>query len=215
MVSYTPKQTIVYGERIAKHFQATHALVEISTATGHTSKSTPFKSPSTHLLTNPRWSVSGGASTNPCDEDYKGAIAGDAPENLVLRNYIDKLASSTGVQLFIDLHSYSQLFMTPYGYSCTAIAPMNTALQSLARGVAAAIKAVYGTTYQYGPICSTIYQATGTSVDYVNDVSKSKYTFTIELRDTGNYGFVLPASQILPTGKETWEGFRYLLKNMT
>jgi murein tripeptide amidase MpaA len=80
--------------------------------------------------------------------------------------------------------------------------------------VASAIKAVYGTTYKYGPICSTIYQATGTSVDYANDVSKSKYTFTIELRDTGTYGFVLPASQILPTGKETWAGFRYLLLNM-
>lgn len=105
--------------------------------------------------------------------------------------------------------------MTPYGYSCTAVATNSNTLNTLASGVAAAIKAVYGTTYKSGPICKTIYQATGTSVDYVNDVSKSKYTFTIELRDTGTNGFVLPASQILPTGVETWAGFRYLLVNMS
>jgi hypothetical protein len=55
---------------------------------------------------------------------------------------------------------------------------------------------VYGTTFKYGPICSTIYKATGSSVDYTNDVVGAKYTFTSELRDTGNYGFVLPAGSI-------------------
>ena len=63
-------------------------------------------------------------------------------------------------------------------------------------------------------MCTTIYQATGSGVDYANDVAKAKYAFTMELRDTGNYGFVLPASQILPTSVETFEGFRYLLANM-
>lgn len=101
-----------------------------------------------------------------------------------------------------------------YGYSCTAVAAKNTELQSLAKGAVAAIKAVHGTNFQYGPICSTIYKATGSSVDYVNDVVKADYTFTSELRDTGNYGFVLPASQILPSGEEAYAGVRYLLVNM-
>lgn len=144
-----------------------------------------------------------------------GLAQGDATENKVLLAYTNKIQAAQTVQLYIDVHSYSQLFMTPYGYSCTAVAPNNSILQSLAKGVAAAIKAVYGTTYQYGPICTTIYPATGSSVDYVADVTKAKYTFTIELRDTGTNGFVLPASQILPTGTETYAGFRYLLLNMT
>jgi hypothetical protein len=114
----------------------------------------------------------------------------------------------------MDVHAYSQLFMTPYGYSCTAVAAKNTELQSLARGAVAAIKAYGGLTYEYGPICSTIYQATGSSVDHVNDVVGSDYTFTTELRDTGRYGFVLPANQILPSGEEAYAGFRYLLQNM-
>ena len=94
------------------------------------------------------------------------------------------------------------------------MAAKNTELQALAKGAVAAIKAVHGTSFKYGPICSTIYQATGSSVDYVNDVVKADYTFTSELRDTGNYGFVLPASQIVPSGEEAYAGVRYLLLNM-
>lgn len=94
------------------------------------------------------------------------------------------------------------------------MAPKNTELVALAKGAVAAIKAVYGTTYGYGPICQTIYKATGSSVDWVNDVLGADYTFTSELRDTGNYGFVLPANQILPTATEAYAGLRYLLQNM-
>lgn len=85
---------------------------------------------------------------------------------------------------------------------------------SLARGAAAAIKSVYGTTFAAGPICSTIYKATGGSVDYSYDVSKIKYSFTTELRDTGANGFVLPANQIVPSGVESWAAVKYLLANM-
>merc|ERR1711953_1376249 len=30
------------------------------------------------------------------------------------------------------------------------------------------------------------------------------YSFAMELRDTGNYGFILPPEQIIPTGEEVW-----------
>lgn len=40
------------------------------------------------------------------------------------------------------------------------------------------------------------------------------YNFAIELRDTGNYGFVLPKEQIVPSGEEMYAGIRYLLDNM-
>ncbi|WYZ44423.1 hypothetical protein EsH8_VII_000859 [Colletotrichum jinshuiense] len=161
-----------------------------------------------------QWSVTGGASTDPCAEDFKGLSQGDAPETAALSAWLAKIKAAQGLKLFIDFHAYSQLFMTPYGYSCTAVSAKNTELQSLAKGAVAAIKAVHGTSYQYGPICTTIYKATGSSVDYVNDVVKADYTFTQELRDTGNYGFVLPASQIVPTSEETYAGVRYLLVNM-
>lgn len=104
--------------------------------------------------------------------------------------------------------------MSPYGYSCTVTAADNSELVSLVNGYANAARVPYGTRYRAGPICTTIYQATGSSVDYSYDVSKIKYSFTTELRDTGTYGFVLPANQILPTSIESWAGLKYLLDNM-
>ena len=101
-----------------------------------------------------------------------------------------------------------------YGYSCTKFAPNNDELQSLAEGASKAIEQVNGTEFVYGPICTTIYQASGSSVDYVNDVVKADYTFTSELRDQGDYGFVLPPEQIVPSGEEAFAGVRYLLQNM-
>jgi hypothetical protein len=49
---------------------------------------------------------------------------------------------------------------------------------------------------------------------FISPLSGIKYSLTVELRDTGNYGFVLPASQILPSGEEVWAGVKYLWTNM-
>ncbi|PQE19302.1 Zinc carboxypeptidase protein [Rutstroemia sp. NJR-2017a BVV2] len=179
-----------------------------------------------------QWSVAGGSSTNPCDETYRGLAAADAPETKGLAAFAKSLKAGAGLKLFIDFHSYSQLFMTrafpplsvtshitnrsstAYGYSCTALAENNSVLQSLAKGFVTALKAVYGTSFTYGPICSTIYQASGNSVDYLDATVGADYSFTTELRDTGTYGFVLPASQITPSAVESFAGVRSLLLNM-
>lgn len=116
--------------------------------------------------------------------------------------------------MYMDWHSYSQLWMTPYGYTCDSLPSANSELQRVNAGAVAAIEAVHGTQFEYGPVCQTIYQASGSSVDYANDVVRSQYTFTAELRDTGRYGFVLPANQIRPTSEEMWAGIKYLLANM-
>jgi carboxypeptidase A4 len=51
-------------------------------------------------------------------------------------------------------------------------------------------------------------------VDYAFEVAKASFSMTVELRDTGRYGFVLPAAQIVPSAEEMWAGLSYLLKNM-
>ncbi|GAB1317997.1 hypothetical protein MFIFM68171_08207 [Madurella fahalii] len=161
-----------------------------------------------------QWSISGGASTSPCAQDFRGRREGDAPETAALSSWLRTIRANQGLKLYIDWHSYSQLFMTPYGYSCTALHSRNEELQSLARGAAAAIRAVHGTSFTTGPICSTIYRVSGGSTDYAIDVAGADYSFAAELRDTGNYGFVLPANQIVPSGEEAYAGVRYLLQNM-
>jgi carboxypeptidase A4 len=63
------------------------------------------------------WDQRGGASTSPCDQDYKGPSAGDGVETKALKAHLDSVAASKGVMLYMDIHSYSQLWMYPYGYS--------------------------------------------------------------------------------------------------
>lgn len=50
---------------------------------------------------------------------------------------------------------------------------------------------------------SIIDVASGGSMDYVRGTYNIPITYTYELRDTGRNGFILPASQIKPTGEET------------
>ncbi|KAL1722234.1 hypothetical protein EV715DRAFT_248125 [Schizophyllum commune] len=161
------------------------------------------------------WNQSSGASTNPCAEDYKGPSAGSTVEVQGLAAFLDERANSrAGGKMYMDVHSYSQLFMSAYGWTCSQATVNADELNALTSGFAEALGEVYGTEYDSGPICQTIYPVSGDSVDYAYDNSGIVYSFTPELRDTGRYGFVLPANQILPTSIETYAGLRYLLANM-
>ncbi|MFC4427650.1 M14 family zinc carboxypeptidase [Deinococcus navajonensis] len=89
----------------------------------------------------------GGSSTDPCNETYRGVSAGSEPEVQNLQTFLKSAfadnrgpartdaapANTPGV--YIDIHSYSQLVLWPWG-DTTAVAPNGTALQSLGRKLA-------------------------------------------------------------------------------
>lgn len=153
-----------------------------------------------------------GSSTDPCSEAFRGESPGDTAEFQALSTFQDALSrTSPGVKMYMDWHAYSQLFMTPYGYTCDLLAADSSEFELLAQGYVDAVEKAYGTKYTGGPICTTIYQVAGDSVDYSYEVSGVKYSFTTELRDEGVYGFILPKEQILETAKENWEGVKFLL----
>lgn len=56
--------------------------------------------------------------------------------------------------------------------------------------------------------------ASGGSEDWTYGKLKVKYSFSVELRDKGRYGFLLLKEQIIPTGEETFEGLKALVKAM-
>lgn len=58
-----------------------------------------------------QWTGSG-SSTNPCDEAFRGPSAGSSPENKAVTSFLSSLKKQQPVKLFIDWHSYSQLFMS-------------------------------------------------------------------------------------------------------
>jgi hypothetical protein len=61
---------------------------------------------------NYQWALTGGASTSPCAQDYKGVSAASAPETRALAAFAQNIKNTQGLKLYIDWHSYSQLFMT-------------------------------------------------------------------------------------------------------
>jgi hypothetical protein len=45
----------------------------------------------------------------------------------------------------------------------------------------------------------------------VYTIGRAKFSFTIELPDTGDYGFILPPERIRPAVEEQWVGQQVLL----
>ncbi|KAG8515671.1 Carboxypeptidase A1, partial [Galemys pyrenaicus] len=140
-----------------------------------------------------------GASGNPCTETYRGKYANSETE---VKSIVDFVKDHGNIKGFISIHSYSQLLLYPYGYTNTPN-PDQQELDQLAKEAVTALSSLHGTKYTYGSIYTTIYQASGNTIDWTYSQG-IKYSYTFELRDTGRYGFLLPASQIIPTAQETW-----------
>lgn len=162
-----------------------------------------------------KWDVPGGSSTDSCSETYRGEAPGDTAENKVLVNHTLDVNAAQGVKFYVDWHSYSQLLLIPYGYSCSAVVEGFDRQMKLAAGVSAAIKGVNGLDFVYGPTCSTIYQTAGGSNDWAADVAKIELPWAFEMRPatSGQGGFVIPPSNIIPSGEEIWTGMKYLFAN--
>ncbi|XP_063999002.1 carboxypeptidase A2-like [Pogoniulus pusillus] len=150
-----------------------------------------------------------GASSYPCSESYRGPSANSEVE---VKSVVNFIKSHGNIQAFLTLHSYSQLLMYPYGYKCTEPAD-HEELDALGRAAASSISSLYGTNFKVGSICNVIYQASGGSIDWSYDFG-IKYSFALELRDTGRYGFLLPAKQIIPTASETWLGLKTIMEHV-
>lgn len=58
-----------------------------------------------------------------------------------------------------------------------------------------------GAKYTVGSSANTLYPAAGGSDDWAKGIAGIKYAYTIEMGDTGRFGFVLPAEYIEPNGK--------------
>jgi len=147
----------------------------------------------------------GGSSSNPCDDTYRGTAAFSEPETAAMRDFTIAHPQIIATQSY---HSYSELFMSPYGYT-SSLPPDNATFLAVDAACASAIAAVHGVSYGYGPIYSTIYQASGGDVDWYY-AAEGIFSFTTELRDTGAYGFELPADQIIPTCEENFAAAMYL-----
>ena len=89
-----------------------------------------------------------GSSTNPCSNIYHGPYPFSEPETKSIAEHV--LKNKDNIKLFISLHSYSQLILTPWGW--TKEHPQTYAdLMRVAQVGARALKMRFGTEYDFGP----------------------------------------------------------------
>lgn len=172
-----------------------------------------------------RWGGKG-SSKNPCQEIYGGSGPFSEPETAAIQRFITTTPANNW-KAYLTFHSYGQYILFPWGYD-RVVPPDYLDLQSVAQKAAAvsiqqkkwsagpaliivwlqAITAAGGPQYTIGPAANTLYPAAGGSDDWAKGSARMKYAYTIELRDNGRYGFVLPASYIEPTAKEALAAIR-------
>ncbi|CAN9499005.1 unnamed protein product [Ophioblennius macclurei] len=148
-----------------------------------------------------------GSSSNPCSETYRGPSVHSESEVKAIVEFV----KSHNLKAFLSIHSYSQMLLYPYGYTNTPVKDQ-AELHSVAQKAVNALTSLYGTRYEYGNTMEVIYQASGVTTDW-SYKQGIKYSYTFELRDTGRYGFALPASQILPTAQETWLALMVIMEH--
>ncbi|MCL4139215.1 UNVERIFIED_CONTAM: hypothetical protein GTU68_019201 [Idotea baltica] len=119
------------------------------------------------------------------------------------------MSDAENLKLFLAIHSYGQYMVYPWSYGYD-FPPVNQ--KFVATRYTFAVEAVNN--YHYTPInAADWYPAAGTTDDWALGVLGVNIALTLEVRDEGKYGFVLPASQIAPTRAENWEGFKYLISH--
>jgi len=140
-----------------------------------------------------------GASSDPASETFRGTAGFSEPETQAMRAFFE---ARPNIVSNIDLHSYSQLILSPWAYTVDSAADADV-FQAVGSAMGAALTQSGGLNYAVGPVGSTLYLASGGSVDWVYG-SRGALAWTIEVRDTGSYGFVMPPSEILPCARENF-----------
>lgn len=161
---------------------------------------------------NDHWNE-GGSSSNPCSDTYHGPYAESEPETMVVTRFFRENGPIIGA---IDWHSYSQLILRPYGWT-DQDSPDEPMLKELGDLMSDRAYAVHEKRY-ISQKSIGLYPTTGTASDwfYGEDATSSNggyraASFTIELRDTGAYGFLLPPDQIIPNGQEMVAAVQYFI----
>uniref|UniRef100_A0A0N4ZWR9 Zinc carboxypeptidase A 1 n=1 Tax=Parastrongyloides trichosuri TaxID=131310 RepID=A0A0N4ZWR9_PARTI len=154
--------------------------------------------------------ASAGSSSDLCHETFHGSSAFSEPESRAVKEFLEK----NSMKSFISLHSYSQLWLIPYAHRRRSY-PQDyaTNMRPLALKATKAINKMHGTKYAVGTGADLMYEAAGGSHDFAKGVLKIPYSYLVELRPKNSMmanGFLLPESEIIETGEETFEAIKVI-----
>lgn len=172
------------------------------------------------------------APADPCSHWYPGRRPFEAPEVNNMANYImlvPRLEAFLDLRAYGQMGSLSQknshfhvlcsntdhiivtlCFFTvsiPFAYTCSAYPRHAENLFEAAIGMASAAARAARTlgspiTYKVARLCESLYPAPGGMLDWMYGAARAKHAFAVHLRDTGTFGYALPAEKIHVVGRE-------------
>ncbi|ALC43750.1 CG14820 [Drosophila busckii] len=148
-----------------------------------------------------------GASADPCSQTYAGPFAESDPEINQLTRYINESIPAGSIKIYISLHSYGQYLLSPWGHTDAEFPEHYPQMMGVAKGFADALVRRYGTVFTYGSSATTLYAVSGSGKEWAYAVKNITIPYTIELRDKGQLGFLLPPEDIIPVAREVTDGF--------
>lgn len=114
--------------------------------------------------------------------------------------------------MFLSLHSYGQLLSYPKSSNVTFATHKSSDQLDMAEVAMDALRN-YASSARYtidnGEEMQD--QRSGTSDAFAMHEIGLKYSYTIQLRDTGTHGFLLPPTYIDSTGRETFEMIKAMI----
>ncbi|XP_063831212.1 zinc carboxypeptidase-like [Ostrinia nubilalis] len=150
-----------------------------------------------------------GASLNPCAQTFAGASGFSEKESIAISNHINSLQQSGTVLYYLSYHSFTQLLLIPYSHvSGAGILEADNYGDLFEIGIMGMDKltALHNTTYTVGTSADILYPVSGSGFDWAKGGAHIPLVFLFELRDLGEYGFLLPPEQIIPNNEETMDG---------
>ncbi|XP_071160505.1 carboxypeptidase B-like [Mytilus edulis] len=161
---------------------------------------------------NESWNPAVGGSRDPCDYQR---FAGNGPftedESKALRRVMDRNKKKiVNFLAYWTFHNYLQIIAYPIGYDKLKELADKKDLQDAGNVAAAAIFKKHQKKYRVdqSSFIKEFGLIAGASDDYARGGANIKYSYTIELRDTGAKKFFLPATEIIPNGEEILEGVK-------
>ena len=175
-----------------------------------------------------------GASADPCSGVYRGSAPLSERETSQIAEFLSQFVGPETKRKQakhpahlvggIDYHSFGQVFLRPYAWASTeANPPPNDEVVSvIGQAMADAAGATpEGVPYTSGGWYDDLYPSSGVCGDYLYNITSSNpdeikdgVAFTAELRDLGFYGFVLPDSEIVPTGVEQMAALKEFVRGV-
>ncbi|CAG0919199.1 unnamed protein product [Notodromas monacha] len=159
-----------------------------------------------------KWMEVAGFNDDVCSPIYAGPnSASEKCVQNIMSFVMQKLqaeSSPSKLVAFYIFHSYSEVWLSPWGWTDELPTSYSDLMRVAAAGTAA-IKEVYGTVFEHGTSAQILPPlVSGAGDDWAYGDAKVPFVYTIELRDKGIHGFLLPPDQIVASGEEMLAGVK-------